>query len=554
MTETSPAENEAREVRVRLGGRLTEEPIAGAIADTLPGFDGLARRLVDGDATLWGPAAEAEASIRLGWLDAHRTSRELLPRLAELRAEIRAEGLDHIVLAGMGGSSLAPEVITRTYGAELTILDTTDPGQIRAAMTDRLDRTLVVLSSKSGGTVETDSHRRAYFAAFLNLGLSEAEAGRRFVVVTDPGSPLEKTAVDLGARAIFLADPHVGGRYSALTAFGLVPAALAGVDVDVLLDDAEIAHATLNATDSPALQLGVALGTAAGFGRDKVVLAEAGPGVAGLGDWAEQLIAESTGKEGTGLLPVVVRSPTAPGTTGPDTVLVTVRASEAAGPGADQAHADISVTGPLGAQFLAWEFAVAIAGRVLGINPFDQPDVEAAKKAARALLDSSADEPEEPLLVDDDIDVYGPADLFATSSTVDDVLALLCADVSTGGYLAVMAYLDRVHDSALARIRDPLAERTGHAVTFGWGPRFLHSTGQFHKGGTPNGVFLQVTGDNEEDLPVPDRPYTFGSLQRAQAAGDAGVLGQRGRPVVRLHLHDRPAGIARLLRAAGAAR
>jgi glucose-6-phosphate isomerase len=535
--------------------------VAGA--GTVPGADEVVRELLDdrvpariaaADPTVWGPEAEPEASVRLGWLDAPRASRALLPRLRELRAELVAEGLDHVVLAGMGGSSLAPEVITRTLGVELTVLDTTDPGQVRAALADRLDRTVVVVSSKSGTTVETDSHRRVYHRAFLDAGLTEAEAGRRFVVVTDPGSPLEKTAADMGARAVFAADPNVGGRYSALTAFGLVPSALAGVDVEVLLDEAEAVLPALGEPDSPALALGAALGAAARAGRDKLVLAEDGTGLAGLGDWIEQLVAESTGKKGTGILPVVVESPAAAGPRGEDVLFVTVGGSlypgEAAGAGRD-----VAVNGPLGAQFMVWEFATAVAGRVLGINPFDQPDVEAAKKAARALLDSPSDDAaDDPLFTDDEIAVYGPVDLLGGVTTVDGTLDVLGGLVPDRGYLAVMAFLNRLGDAAVASVRDPFARRTARAVTFGWGPRFLHSTGQYHKGGPPNGVFLQITGDPVEDLPVPGRPYTFGTLQRAQALGDASVLTARGRPVVRLHLRDRARGTARLLVAVEAGR
>jgi glucose-6-phosphate isomerase len=539
-------------------GPSTEHAAAGLVvdgADAVPGADAVARQLAaDGifariaakDPAVWGPEAEPEASIRLGWLDLPRTSRSLLPRLRELRSELVAEGLDHIVLAGMGGSSLAPEVITRTLGVPLTVLDTTDPGQVRAALADRLDRTVVVVSSKSGTTVETDSHRRAYLAAFTAAGLSEAEAGRRFVVVTDPGSPLEKVAADMGARAVFPADPNVGGRYSALSAFGLVPSALAGVDVEVLLDEAEAVLPALAADDSPAALLGAALGAAAREGRDKLVLAEDGTGLVGLGDWIEQLVAESTGKNGTGILPVVVESPTAPGVDAPDALFVTVggalRPLDAAGAGRD-----IAVNGPLGAQFLVWEFATAVAGYVLGINPFDQPDVEAAKRAARALLDDpQAGGGEDPLFVDDDIEVYGPADLLSGVTTAEGALDVACGLVSDHGYLAVMAWLDRVADAPAAALRAPLAARTHRAVTFGWGPRFLHSTGQYHKGGPPNGVYLQLTGEPPADLPVPGRPYTFGTLQRAQALGDASVLAGRGRPVVRLHLRDRARGVARL--------
>jgi hypothetical protein len=540
-------------------GPSTEHAAAGLVvdgADAVPGAVAVARQLAGDDVfariagkdpTVWGPEAAAEAAVRLGWLDLPRTSRAMLARLRELRAELVREGLDHVVLSGMGGSSLAPEVITRTLGVPLTVLDTTDPGQIRAALTDRLDRTVVVVSSKSGTTVETDSHRRAFLAAFTAAGLSEAEAGRRFVIVTDPGSPLEKIAADMGARAVFPADPNVGGRYSALSAFGLVPSALAGVDVEVLLDEAEAVLPTLRDPESPAALLGAALGAAARGGRDKLVLAEDGTGLVGIGDWIEQLVAESTGKNGTGILPVVVESPTAAGVDAPDALVVTVggapRPQGGAGPGRD-----LAVNGPLGAQFLVWEFATAVAGRVLGIDPFDQPDVEAAKKAARAFLDDpEAGHADDPLFVDDDIEVYGPADLLSGVSTAAGAVDVVCGLVPDHGYLAIMAFLDRIADAPAAGLRELLARRTPRAVTFGWGPRFLHSTGQYHKGGPPNGVFLQLTGEPSEDLPVPGRPYTFGTVQRAQALGDASVLAGRGRPVVRLHLRDRARGLARLV-------
>jgi hypothetical protein len=497
------------------------------------------------DPTLWGPAAEAEAKVRLGWVDTFRRSRELLPQLAELKAEL--VDLTHVVLAGMGGSSLAPEVIARTLGRPLTVLDTTDPGQVRAALRDRLTETVVVVSSKSGGTVETDSHRRAYWQAFLDAGLTEAEAGRHFVIVTDPGSPLEATGEEMGAT-VFLADPDVGGRYSALTAFGLVPTALAGVDVAELLDEAEALFAALGGdSDNPGLALGVALGAAAADdGRDKVALVDDGTGITGLGDWAEQLIAESTGKEGTGILPVVVESPTAPGAGGEDVLTVSVGGALPPGtvPGGGR-EPDVAVNGPLGAQFLVWEYATAVAGRVLGINPFDQPNVTESKDNTKHLLDAGLPD-EGPSVVDGAIEVYGDV-----AVTVQEALRDLVNGVDTGGYLAVMAYLDRFADADTAILRALLA-RAGQErpVTFGWGPRFLHSTGQFHKGGPQVGSFLQITGAVAEDLPVPGKPYSFGALQAAQAAGDRQALTGRGRPLLHLHLTDRATGIAQLLAAA----
>ena len=509
--------------------------------------DGVPRRLAEKDPTLWGEAAIAEAKARLGWVDTHRRSRDLLPVLAALREE--CAGLDNVVLAGMGGSSLAPEVIARTLGVSLTILDTTDPHQVRRALGDRLDRTVVVVSSKSGSTVETDSHRRAFWAAFEQAGLDDI--GRHFVVVTDPGSPLEVTAGEIGAHLV-LADPHVGGRFSALTAFGLVPAALAGVKVGELLDQADEFSRSLDRTrDNPALALGAAMGAAATTGRDKLSLVDDGTGITGLGDWAEQLIAESTGKDGRGLLPVVVENPGAPGATGEDVVTVTIGGAlaPAAVPGGGVTP-HVAVNGPLGAQFLAWEAATAFAGVLLGINPFDQPNVTESKDNTQRILDNGLPD-RSPTFVDAAIDVHGEnmPDL-GPESTVADAVAQLLAAAAPNGYLAVLAFLDRIGDAKAAGVRPLLARAARRPVTFGWGPRYLHSTGQFHKGGPQRGVFLQITGAVDNDLPVPDRSYTFGQLQAAQAAGDRQALASRGRPLLWLHLTDRAAGIQQLLAAA----
>ena len=512
--------------------------------------DDVAARLARKDATLWGPDAESEAAIRLGWLDLPSSSRSMVEQLAQLREQLHSEGLDRIVLCGMGGSSLAPEVICRTAGVPLVVLDTTDPGQVGAAMTD-LERTVVVVSSKSGGTVETDSHRRAFQAAFAASGLDPQQVGARFVVVTDPGSPLADTAAAMGARAVFLADPTVGGRYSALSAFGLVPSALAGADVGALLEEAAELAEHLAEKDNPAFELGVVLGAAAVQGHDKLALADAEPGsgtaIEGFGDWAEQLVAESTGKQGRGILPVVIESATAPGGTGPDTLLAVVGAD------APAPAPSVAVRGPLGAQFLGWEYATAVAGRVLGINPFDQPNVTESKENTQAILASGL--PDEPALA-----TIGAIELRGSGGVLDgvDLSALdgvslafdaLLSAIPDRGYLAVMAYLDRLADASAADLRAALAARTEHAVTFGWGPRFLHSTGQYHKGGPQSGAFLQITGVVAEDLPVPDQPYTFGSLQAAQAGGDRKALADRTRPLLHLHLTDRAAGIGQLLAA-----
>jgi glucose-6-phosphate isomerase len=507
---------------------------------------GLAAAIVAKDTGQWGPDAAAEARIRLGWLDCARVSRPLVPRIEALRDELRAAGVNHVVLAGMGGSSLAPEVITGTYGVELTTLDTTDPGQIASALSDRLASTVLVVSSKSGGTIETDSHRRAYEEAFAAAGVPVAE---RIVVVTDPGSPLHTIATKAGYQ-VFEADPDVGGRYSALTAFGLVPSGLAGVPIGELLDQAEQALAALSGDDdNPGFALGLALGGFGVAGHDKVVLADAASGIAGFGDWAEQLIAESTGKQGRGLLPVVVGSPDSPGfAAAPDIHLLTLGDGQPSAGGT-------AVSGPLGAQFLVWEFATAVAGRVIGINPFDQPNVQESKDNTNAVLEKAGDGPlpeGEPVLVDGAVEVYADSATLPGAADLPGVVAALLHAVPANGYLAVMAYLDRLADAATATVRDALAARAAHPVTFGWGPRFLHSTGQFHKGGPPVGVFLAITGSSAFDIEVPGRDFSFGRLQLAQALGDGLALTGRGRPYVRLHLTDRAAGIDQLLAAAAA--
>ena len=525
------------------GGRLSVRTHGGALLEAQrtvleqASADGLAAALVGKDPTLWGPEAATGAGARLGWLDAVRVGRALVPDLLALRDALAAEGVDRVVLAGMGGSSLAAEVICGVAGRPLVVLDSTDPGQVASALAD-LERTVVVCSSKSGGTVETDSHRRAARAAFSAAGLDPAA---RVVVVTDPGSPLAEAAGREGSRAVVLADPEVGGRYAALTAFGLVPAALAGVDVGALLDEAAALEPTLGEADGPALALGAVIGGAAAGGRDKLVLVGDGPG--SLADWVEQLVAESTGKQGRGILPVVVEGPDAPGTE-PASDVHLVRLDS------DPLLVGTGVLGPLGAQFLAWEFATAVTGRVLRVDPFDQPDVQDSKDRTLSLLAGPAPDDAPPLLTDGAVELSAPSDLLAGVTDLAGALDALLHAVPDRGYLAIMAYLDRGRDGAAAGLRATLASRLAHPVTFGWAPRLLHSTGQLHKGGPATGVFLQVTGAVECDLDVPDRPYTFGRLQGAQAAGDRAALADRGRPLLRLHLTERAAGLAQIQEAA----
>jgi glucose-6-phosphate isomerase len=502
--------------------------------------DRIATRIFAKDHTLWGPDAEAESAVRLGWVEAATVSQPLLKEILELRDALRAEGVARIVLCGMGGSSLAPEVIAGTAGVELTVLDSTDPDQVRAALADRLAETAIVVSSKSGSTVETDSQRRVFEKAFNDAGIVAAS---RIIIVTDPGSPLDKASREAGYRAVFNADPNVGGRFSALTAFGLVPSGLAGVDIQAFLDEAEEAAEVLN-DDAPE-NIGLALGTALGGTsplRNKIVIAEDGSGIVGFADWAEQLIAESTGKLGTGVLPVVAGPHSPEASSGAEDVLV-VRLV-AADADVELGENQVAIAGGLATQMMVWEFATAVAGRLLGINPFDQPDVEAAKVAARGLLDAQP-EPTPAAFVDGAIEVRG-GEWLGGAATAEEAVRALLGTLEADSYLSVQAYFDRLAFAQLEGVRDELAAVTGRPVTFGWGPRFLHSTGQFHKGGPAIGVFLQVTAASAEDLAIPERPFTFGELIAAQAAGDAQVLSEHGRPVLRLHLTDRAGGVAQL--------
>ncbi|MCW2904255.1 MAG: phosphoglucose isomerase [Streptosporangiaceae bacterium] len=536
-------------VTIRDGVADTHTVLDRLVSDGVPGA------LAAKNAQLWGPEAAPEATRRLGWLDLPESSRSLVPRLVELNSA----GFGRVVLAGMGGASLGAEVIARTHGVELTVLDTTDPHQVAPVTRDRLEETIVVVSSKSGATIETDSHRRIFERAFEEAGITGEALREHFLVVTDPGSPLEATAREAGYQVV-LSDPDVGGRFSALTAFGLVPSALAGADVARLLDEAAALSPGLRRPyDNPGLTLGAALGAAALGGRDRLVIADHRSGMVGFGDWAEQLVAESTGKDGKGIAPVVVEGVNAPGFEIVDgavrLVLEGGRTQDAGPAGA----AGLSVSGPLGAQFLLWEYATAAAGRVIGINPFDQPNVQESKDNTAALLRGAADGTTptiiaaEPALAVGAVEVHGRADLLKGAKDLGAALDALLAAVPERGYLAVMAYLDRLGDADAAQLRPLLAARaaeirkTAAPVTFGWGPRFLHSTGQYHKGGPQRGVFLQITGAVSEDVPVPGTPYTLKALQLAQAFGDLRALRARGRPAVRVHLRDRAEGLQQLL-------
>ena len=483
-------------------------------------------RLAKKDADLWGPTASTEAAIRLNWIDLPHSSRALLPELDALAAKFRHH--TRVILCGMGGSSLAPEVIAATLMKELFVLDSTDPNYLAHILREDLSTTVVVVSSKSGSTIETASQRAFFEERFTNVGMNPTE---HMVIVTDPNSPLDYDARERGFTVVN-ADPHVGGRFSALSAFGLVPAALVGIDVSVLLDSANDAMKSFQGVQSPTVATAYLL---AHHGDQYLAFSDSDSSMPGLSDWIEQLIAESTGKEGVGRLPIVLESSLSP--IGGDSIRIAFTGSS-----------DLVVEADLGAQFIFWEWVTALMGYALKIDPFNQPNVTEAKNQTSALLNTWSGKL--PQLVPHQLD--GAIEIFADADSTQDALTKVIDAVKNDGYIAVMAYLDRKDDQELAQLRRILADKSGRPVTFGWGPRFLHSTGQFHKGGPPNGVFLQITGDIEEDLAIPGQVFTFHTLIMAQALGDAEALASRKLTVLRLHLKDRRAGIAEILAAARA--
>ncbi len=483
-------------------------------------------RISSKDADTWGPTARDEAAVRLNWVDCATTSRGLLLELDALAARFRNH--TNVVLCGMGGSSLAPEVIAASFNKKLFVLDSTDPNYISHALAGDLSKTVVIVSSKSGSTVETSSQRALFESHFSQAGLVATE---HMVIVTDPGSPLDADA-RAGGFTVVNADPNVGGRFSALTAFGLVPAALVGIDVSVLLDSAGDAIPTFQGADSPAVAAAYLLAYQSG---QYVAFCDTDSGMPGLSDWIEQLVAESTGKEKVGRLPVVIESVTAP--VGGDAIRV-----------AFTGKSDLVVEGELGAQFIFWEWVTALLGYALEIDPFNQPNVTEAKEQTASLLKSWSGKL--PKFTPNNLE--GAVEIFAEASTVQEALTQVIDSVSTDGYIAIMAYLDKRDNEELAQLRRIVAEKSSRPITFGWGPRFLHSTGQFHKGGQQNGVFLQITGECDEDIAIPGKDFTFKTLISAQALGDGQALSSRGLKVVRLHLKNRESGIAEILSAARA--
>jgi len=572
----------ANKARINTQSHALPQALQAKVSERLKAWDaeGGTRRLFAGDASLWTGTDEASW---IGWLGIVDQQIESEQRLIDLQQEIRKDGLTHAVLLGMGGSSLCPEVWKETFGRiagspELFVLDSTDPAQIRA-LEARLDlaRTIFIVSSKSGSTLEPNIFK-AYFFDRVKQTVGADAAGSRFIAVTDPGSNLEKEARADGFRRIFAGVKSIGGRYSALSNFGMVPAAVMGLDVDKLLDEAErMLHACapgVPADDNPGLVLGTILGVAATQGVDKLTLV-ASPGIHDLGAWLEQLIAESTGKQGKGIIPVDREAVGAPSVYGADRVFAYLRLEDAPDAAQDAAVAALEKAGEpvitirvatkydLSEEFIRWEVATAIAGAVIGINPFNQPDVEASKIATKALTseyEKTGQLPAEaPFFEGEGVKLFADAKnagalktAAGSSPSLSSYLKAHLGRLRPGDYFGLLAYVEMnaAHETALQKARHRVRDTRGVATCLGFGPRFLHSTGQAYKGGPDTGVFLQVTCDDERDLQVPGQKYTFGLVKSAQARGDFQVLAERNRRALRVHIGSDVAAGLRALDAA----
>jgi glucose-6-phosphate isomerase len=527
------------------GGTTFSKALAACVAERV------AQRIWDGDHTLWKPEP-TEIVNRLGWLRSPAAMRAEIDRIAAFVQEVRGEGITDVLLLGMGGSSLAPELFSTTFGTapghpRVSVLDCTDPGAVLAAER-RSDpsTTLYLVSTKSGGTVETLSFFK-YFHGLAAERLGAGRAGRHFAAITDPGSSLEATARRLAVRELFLNDPDIGGRFSALTFFGLVPAALCGVDLGRLLHRAEVMAARCAAgapgSTNPGLSLGSLVAALALAGRDKLTIV-CSSRIAGFGAWVEQLVAESTGKEGKGILPVDGARLGRGRHFGGDRLFVFLRLAEddAFAEPADELAAaghpvlELLIGDPydLGGEFFRWEFATAVMGHVLAVNPFDQPDVESAKIRANQALAAYRERGALP----------APVREVTAAAAAEEIARLLDAG-RPGDYVAVQAFVDPAgFEHPLREFSEALGARTGLAVTAGFGPRFLHSTGQFHKGGLPGGIFVQLVTANPVDVPIPDDfgvrtgSVGFGVLKTAQSLGDLRALDAAGRRVLRVDLGD----------------
>jgi transaldolase/glucose-6-phosphate isomerase len=557
------------------------ESLAAAVKTTIGDWKagGKMQRLWQRDATLWTGDDEAKW---LGWLDITEDEIAHPIQLRGLAKEVWSAGFKDILLLGMGGSSLCPEVLRMTFGKtagypDLHVLDSTDPAQVKA-FENKIDiaRTLFIVSSKSGSTLEPNIFKQ-YFFERTKQAVGADKAGSHFIAVTDPGSKMQQVAEADHFRLVFFGRPSIGGRYSALSNFGMVPAAAMGVDTKKFLDRTQemvrACGADVPVEENPGAVLGIMLGTAARSGRDKVTIITS-PDISDLGAWLEQLLAESTGKVGKGIIPVDREELAAPEVYGKDRVFAYVHtehgidvkqdakltALEKAGHAVLRiAMADIY---DLGAEFFRWEIATAVAGSILGINAFNQPDVEASKIATRNLTseyEKTGSLPAEKPVVED-----GGIKLFTDEKNAAELAKAVGGDkslagylkahlgrIGTGDYFAVLGYIqmNAAHDKALQAMRHSVRDKKQVATCLGFGPRFLHSTGQAYKGGPNSGVFLQITCDDAVDVPVPGQKYTFGVVKAAQARGDFQVLAERGRRALRVHLHDVESGLATLVAA-----
>jgi glucose-6-phosphate isomerase len=557
-------------------------PLAKAVKATLEDWktNNKVQRLWARDASLWTNTDEAKW---LGWLGIVEEQISKLESFRKVAAEIRGAGFTHAVLLGMGGSSLCVEVLKLTFGhvpghPEFLVLDSTDPAQIKT-LESKLDltKTIFIVSSKSGSTLEPNIFKQ-YFFDRVKQKVGAGEAGKRFIAVTDPGSHMQKVAESDGFRHVFFGLPSIGGRYSALSDFGVVPGAIQGVDVGKFLERAKkmvtACGASVPADQNPGVILGATLGTLAKGGRDKLTIFTS-PGISDLGAWLEQLIAESTGKEGHGIIPVDRERLGAPEVYGNDRVFAYLRLESGPDAAQDAAVAALEKAGQpvvriavpelydIAQEFFRWEIATAVAGSVIGINAFNQPDVEASKIETRKLTDayekSGSLPSESPVLQDagvklftDDKNAAALKQAAGKDATLAGYLRAHLGRLKAGDYFAVLGYIQMndAHESQLQSIRHLVRDNRHVATCLGFGPRFLHSTGQAYKGGPNSGVFLQITCDDASDLPVPGQKYTFGTVKAAQARGDFQVLAERNRRALRVHLGaDVAAGLETLQRA-----
>ena len=515
------------------------------------------------DSTLWTQDGEEKW---LGWINIVERQQRDLATFAELAAEVRSAGFKSALLLGMGGSSLCPEVLAETFGQQsgfpaLHIVDSTDPAQVRAVRDKiNLAETVVIVASKSGSTLEPNILKQ-YFFAEMEKAVGRGNAGDRFIAITDPGSKMEQVAKADGFRHIFYGDPEIGGRYSALSNFGVIAATVAGLDTPRLLAEAEkgVVQAKQPPAENPAVELGLILGAAANSGRDKITIF-ASPEIHDLGAWLEQLIAESTGKVGKGITPVDREAIAAPAAYGNDRVFAYVKLTGTSDASLDAKVAALETAGhpvvhfevadryEVFGQFFTWEVATAVAGSVMGINPFNQPDVESAKVETRALTTKYEETGKLPernsVLTDGGIQLYA-TDAYAAklkaaapSATLAGYLKAHLSQMQAGDYFAALAFLPMFpqHEAAIQAFRHKVRDAKQVATCLGFGPRFLHSTGQDYKGGPNTGVFLQITADHAADVAIPGQRYSFGVVISAQAAGDLAVLESRGRRALRVHL------------------